>query len=316
MGAGESGKSTFAKQMRILHLSGFTDSDRQSYGRMLQANMIENMLALLNGARKLGIEVKDTEAAQKVLAKDDFEWSDFADLSSDIHRLWLDPGIQEAYSQSSKFHLCDNCMYLMKEFDRLRSPNVVPTDQDILRCRHRTTGVIETTFEIGEQRFRMVDVGGQRSERRKWINCFENVSAIIFFVSLAEYNLMLEEDETVLRIEESANLFRQLITNRWFSGIDVLLFLNKIDLFQEKIKHIPLTVAYPSYSGPQEYEPSAHFIRKKFEALNDNPKRVIYSSLVCATDSKNIAIVFNSVSDILLRKNLEKAGFSTADLMG
>ncbi len=42
---------------------------------------------------------------------------------------------------------------------------------------------------------RMVDVGGQRSERRKWIHCFENVTSIMFLVALSEYDQVLVESD-------------------------------------------------------------------------------------------------------------------------
>lgn len=45
----------------------------------------------------------------------------------------------------------------------------------------------------------MVDVGGQRSERRKWIHCFENVTSIIFLVALSEYDQILFESENEVR---------------------------------------------------------------------------------------------------------------------
>lgn len=45
----------------------------------------------------------------------------------------------------------------------------------------------------------MVDVGGQRSERRKWIHCFENVTSIIFLAVLSEYDMMLFETNEVQR---------------------------------------------------------------------------------------------------------------------
>lgn len=45
----------------------------------------------------------------------------------------------------------------------------------------------------------MVDVGGQRSERRKWIHCFENVTSIMFLVALSEYDqVLVESDNEVL----------------------------------------------------------------------------------------------------------------------
>ena len=47
--------------------------------------------------------------------------------------------------------------------------------------------------------FRMVDVGGQRSERRKWIHCFENVTSIIFLVALSEYDQILFEADSEVR---------------------------------------------------------------------------------------------------------------------
>ncbi len=61
---------------------------------------------------------------------------------------------------------------------RIGTPDFTPTDQDILRSRVKTTGISETTFKIGELTYRLFDVGGQRSERKKWIHCFENVTAI------------------------------------------------------------------------------------------------------------------------------------------
>ncbi|KAJ1552421.1 guanine nucleotide-binding protein subunit alpha, partial [Nowakowskiella sp. JEL0078] len=76
-------------------------------------------------------------------------------------------------------------------------PDFVPTDQDVLRSRVKTTGITETTFHIGELNYRLFDVGGQRSERKKWIHCFENVTCIVFLVAISEYDQVLVEDETV-----------------------------------------------------------------------------------------------------------------------
>lgn len=45
----------------------------------------------------------------------------------------------------------------------------------------------------------MFDVGGQRSERKKWIHCFEGVTAIIFCVAMSAYDLVLAEDEEMVR---------------------------------------------------------------------------------------------------------------------
>lgn len=119
----------------------------------------------------------------------------------------------------------------------------------------------------------MVDVGGQRSERRKWIHCFENVTSIIFLVALSEYDQILFESENEVRIplllhnlsidtktelsfvtiqnrmEESKALFKTIITYPWFQHSSVILFLNKKDLLEEKIMYSHLVDYFPEYDG-------------------------------------------------------------------
>lgn len=55
--------------------------------------------------------------------------------------------------------------------------------------------------------YRLVDVGGQRSERKKWIHCFEDVTAIIYCVALSAYDLTLEEDETTVTFDVDVEIW-------------------------------------------------------------------------------------------------------------
>jgi guanine nucleotide-binding protein subunit alpha len=77
---------------------------------------------------------------------------------------------------------------------RLWARDYMPGDQDILRARLRTTGISETVFDVGSLIYRMFDVGGQRSERKKWIHVFDNVHAILFLVAISAYDSVLIED--------------------------------------------------------------------------------------------------------------------------
>lgn len=95
----------------------------------------------------------------------------------------------------------------------------------------------------------MFDVGGQRSERKKWIHCFEGVTAIIFCVALSGYDLVLAEDEEMNRMIESMKLFDSICNSKWFVETSIILFLNKKDLFEEKIARSPLTICFPEYTG-------------------------------------------------------------------
>lgn len=92
--------------------------------------------------------------------------------------------------------------------ERIGQQNYLPTDQDVLRSRVKTTGITETTFVISNLTYRMFDVGGQRSERKKWIHCFENVTAIIFLIAISEYDQVLIEDETVVSTRPCCHAMR------------------------------------------------------------------------------------------------------------
>ncbi|KAG0711049.1 Guanine nucleotide-binding protein G(s) subunit alpha [Chionoecetes opilio] len=117
----------------------------------------------------------------------------------------------------------------------VRRPDYTPTEQDILRCRVLTLGIFETRFQVDKVNFHMFDVGGQRDERRKWIQCFNDVTAIIFVTACSSYNMVLREDPSQNRLRESLDLFRSIWNNRWLRTISVILFLNKQDLLAEKI---------------------------------------------------------------------------------
>ena len=114
---------------------------------------------------------------------------------SAIRALWSDPGVQECYERRREYQLTDSAKYYLDDLDRVATPNYLPTLQDILRVRVPTTGIIEYPFTLDGITFRMVDVGGQRSERRKWIHCFENVTSIMFLVALSEYDQVLAESD-------------------------------------------------------------------------------------------------------------------------
>merc|ERR1712032_857631 len=106
-------------------------------------------------------------------------WS--SETADDIRHLWNDSGLQKVYDEKDKkFQLNDSAAYFFNDIERIGDNNYLPTNQDVLRCRVRSTGIDEVEFELDGLEFKMLDVGGQRSERRKWIHCFDCVTAILF----------------------------------------------------------------------------------------------------------------------------------------
>lgn len=312
LGAGESGKSTVAKQMKIIYLEGFTDSERRPYKEIIYSNIIMSMRALVLAVDKDdNASVAEANQDRARLFKSNtilFEQNVTPEIADAVDHLWKDPAIQEAHHRSAQFQLNDSAQYFFDNLKRITDEKFVPSDQDILRSRARTTGITELVFGVGQVNFRMVDVGGQRSERKKWIHCFQEVTGLIFCVAMSEYDQKLYEDETVNRMHESIMLFDEICNCQWFNETAVILFLNKSDLFKQKIKTIDLKVCFPEYEGGCEYQAAAQYIADKFSGLNRNPEKKIYPHITTATDTSNIQYVFKAVADIILRKSLAKSG--------
>merc|ERR1719276_271873 len=210
LGAGESGKSTIAKQMKIIYLKGFQNSERRPYKEIIFSNIIMSMRALVLAVERLGLEVSAENKDRARLFKSNtilFEQNVTEEIADAVISLWNDPAVKNAYFNSAEFQLNDSASYFFDSMDRITDPEYIPNDQDILRSRARTTGITEITFTVQDVQFRMVDAGGQRSERKKWIHCFQEVTGLIFCVAMSEYDLKLYEDETVNRMHESIMLF-------------------------------------------------------------------------------------------------------------
>ena len=128
----------------------------------------------------------------------------------------------------------------MQRIDVLSSPDYLPSLNDVMRARVRTTGIVQENYCIDGSDFVMFDVGGQRNERRKWIHCFDNVTAVIFVAALSEYDQALFEDRSQNRMDEAINLFSEISNGKYFKETSIILFLNKKDLFEKKIKKVDI----------------------------------------------------------------------------
>jgi guanine nucleotide-binding protein G(o) subunit alpha len=119
----------------------------------------------------------------------------------------------------------------------------------------------------------------------------------------------LYEDQTTNRIHESLTLFEAICNNKFFSSAAMILFLNKTDLFAAKIGRVPLKRFFPTYTGPENNAHEAKvFIAKLFREASKNPNKQIYEHFTCATDTTNIKLVFDAVSDTIVEKHVRDVG--------
>ncbi|XP_020941670.1 guanine nucleotide-binding protein subunit alpha-12 isoform X2 [Sus scrofa] len=242
LGAGESGKSTFLKQMRIIH------------GREFD--------------QKALLEFRDT-------------------IFDNILK-----------GESVK--------YFLDNLDRIGQLNYFPSKQDILLARKATKGIVEHDFVIKKIPFKMVDVGGQRSQRQKWFQCFDGITSILFMVSSSEYDQVLMEDRCTNRLVESMNIFETIVNNKLFFNVSIILFLNKMDLLVEKVKAVSIKKHFPDFKGdPHRLEDVQRYLVQCFDRKRRNRSKPLFHHFTTAIDTENIRFVFHAVKDTILQENLK-----------
>lgn len=316
LGAGESGKSTIFKQMRVLFGAPLSEDEKQQITPVVYNNTIASMKILCTETKNLGYE-GDVVAKDKLdimLGLDD-QCEINEEIGLVIKELWSDPGLLQTWKRRAEFQIVESVKYYFNEIERIMKDDYVATQQDMLLARVRTSGIVTEKYVIDGVDFEMYDVGGQRNERKKWMHCFDDVTAVIFVAALSEYDQVLFEDATANRMTEAVDLFGDICNNKVFESSSMILFLNKKDLYEEKIKqvHIGDQPAFAEFTGKlgdiDYYEKGIKYFLDLFLAQNQNTDRQIYNHATCATDSKNVEVVFNSCKDIIMRQNMSAMGF-------
>ncbi|ESO06974.1 hypothetical protein HELRODRAFT_110990 [Helobdella robusta] len=312
LGAGESGKSTFIKQMRIINGKKFTEDELKMYKYIVYSNIVMGMKVLIDATLKLnlGFEKENSmKNANLVFSFDpniNLEEPVFQQYVQAIGELWEDAGVQAAYSRRREFLLGDSTKYFMDNLARISQMNYKPTNSDILYSRKATKGVNEHRIDINNVHFNFIDVGGQRSQRGKWFNCFEEVTSILFLVSSSEFDQNIYEDRKTNRLTESCNIFRFIATHRLMLQISIILFLNKTDLLHEKVRTSDISTIFPTFVGdPRSVQDVQKFLLENFTVLVKDRPKPLYHHFTTAVDTENIKHVFKDVRKTILSNNLD-----------
>jgi len=369
LGAGESGKSTIFKQMRLLYGTERSDDDLRMYGVVARSNIVVATRKLCSHLRHLGLEeALDKESRENEQLEDgdhsamtcrqaydelmaylvdntatapaqdpnagneNNDWvgrspraglaanndaKQFLSHHESIRILWQSSTMKQVWAKRSSVNIIDSHKEYLNDITRIASPDYKPTVQDVLIARVRTTQVAMENYRIDGTDFEMYDVGGQRSERRKWIDCFDSVTSVIFVAALSEYDQTLAEAKRTNRMVEALELFRSVCNNRAFVNTSIILFLNKRDIFQEKIMYSDIAAQRPfcDYSGPIKDNDHGvlYFIQKFKDCLIDDEFNDSFIHVTCATDTNNMEFVLDSTRTIIMADNLKRSGFLGAD---
>ncbi|XP_037649504.1 guanine nucleotide-binding protein G(o) subunit alpha-like [Sebastes umbrosus] len=314
LGAAESGKSTLIRQIRIIHSHGFSTQELMSFKPAVLDNLVTSVKMVLHGMGMLRINLanmNNKRYARSILScsqclGDDQELLPF--VAHAIYALLADQGVRLAAARGYEFELNDSALYFFENMSRIIAPKYVPTESDVLRVRLRTCGIIETQFQLNEMTFRLYDVGGQRSERRKWLSCFDSIQAVLFVVALSSYDMTQTEESPGIRLQESLELFRSICNNTVFRSTSLILFMNKTDLFRDKILHSGRHLRFylSSYTGAdRDVDAAAHHITAMFSSCsNSSPDKPVYHHFTTATDTASVQLVFHMVIEQVLKVNL------------
>ncbi|WVN90178.1 uncharacterized protein L203_105414 [Cryptococcus depauperatus CBS 7841] len=305
LGAGASGKSTILKQMRLIHNRPFEPDEIEDYRKLTFSNIVGGMRTIIDVMDELGLAVLPqnrryislVDAEPPINTHEPYPPKYLVALKS----LWKDPGVQQCYNRGNEFALAENMPYFYTDLDRLFQSDFTPTNDDILRVRSKTTGITETRFPIQGNVFRLFDVGGQRSERRKWASCFENVTAILFLVALSDYNSCLIEDRESNGMQEALTLFSSICNSQWFTKSSI------VDLLQQKIQDPDqqLHQHFPDFEGkPYSYVDAVDYFKLRFRSLNRIPTKEIYCHVTTAVDRQNVKVVMSASQDTILKNTL------------
>lgn len=360
LGAGESGKSTIFKQMRLLYGPKRNDDDLRMYGVTARSNMTVAMRKLCIILRDLGLEseldkesgetneagpmtcrqaydelveylVDKTKEPKDVPESPVEDWVGYnarAGMTANkdatkflahwecMKILWESNTMEQVWDRRASKNVVDGHKEFLDDIARIAAPEFKPNQRDVLVARVRTTQIIVEKYKIKGMKYEMYDVGGQRSDRKKWLDCFDQVTAVIFIAALSEYDQTLAEADAN-RMVEALNLFSSLINNRSFQNSSFLLFLNKKDVFAEKIMYSNIADQEPfsDYKGPaQDYDKGVLYFVKKFRAcLNGREMDDTFIHVTCATDTDNMEFVLDSTTSIIRSDNLKRSGFLMAD---
>lgn len=230
-------------------------------------------------------------------------------IADAIAALWAhDSGIRQCFHRLNEFQLLTLADYYFANIARFVDPGYLCLDTDILMGRVKTTGITETDFQLRLFTFKVLDAGGQRLERRKWLHYFDGITVVLYVMAVLEYDQMLFEDEQVNRAHELLVLFDTLCNLEWFWDTPFIIFLNKVDLLEKKLPKLPIKNYFPDYNGrPDNVDDVCTFFEQKLRRLNRTNKQ-LYVHRTMATDTEGMKFVINAITDLVIQDSFRSLG--------
>uniref|UniRef100_A0A096M983 G protein subunit alpha 12 n=1 Tax=Poecilia formosa TaxID=48698 RepID=A0A096M983_POEFO len=317
LGAGESGKSTFLKQMRIINGQEFDKKALLDFRDTIYENILKGMRVLVDARDKLGITWQSCENEKQGMLVMSWEGrvgttrlepSEFQLYVMALSALWMDAGIQEAYTRRSEFQLLKSTIkYFLNPLHEKGELIYILFAQLVLFSRRS----IDSEFLQKEIPGKPVYLNGKLSGRKGWFQRFNKVTNVLRVRSTRPYPecvcvQVLMEDRRTNRLVESMNIFETIVNNKLFLNVSIILFLNKTDLLVEKIRTVDIRKNFPEFRGdPRLLDNVQEFLVQSFSRKRRNRGKPLFHHFTTAVDTENIRFVFHAVKDTILQENLK-----------
>jgi hypothetical protein len=303
---GDAGKSTFAKQVNLMFSEGpMKEEFTRSFVEILRENCLVAMQQLLEFLNNnLSVPESLKPVAEEVLIATTLTMK----TAKNILKIWesfeFQLVVQKVEIGALKYYFPNSLRFAEEKF--------APSIQDILYARRKTTGIIETQFIVqNTYLFTLVDVGGRRSERKKWGTSFESggISAVLYICALNEYDMTIEEDSKTNRLADSLKLWRNLTGSSYFKTTPFILLLNKSDLFKEKIKVNPLMDLFTDYTtftsrvdllGLDDFTLGWKYMAMQYQVHFCGS--AFYPHVICSIDPDSCRKVFDSIREVVMKE--------------
>lgn len=265
------------------------------------------------------------------------------EVAAAIKVIWNDEAVQELWDRfRSNLQVSETFAYfadkVSREYPKFGGPGWLPTDEEFLLTRNQTTGVNQCEFSVkairtgnvnetgggrnsrkskqtkkAETKLILIDVGGQKAERRKWLKVFDGVPVVLFVTAISEYDQAMWEDLSTNRFVDSLQVFQDIINNQYFTETNFIMFLNKSDVFRHKLcdKKISLNVSgeFPDAPESTDFDVGVDWIKQKFnekfqEESEDRSQTIIFH-VTTATDRQNAKVVLSLVAHTVFTQVIE-----------
>ena len=341
LGGGGVGKSTLFKQLSLLYGSGFSDEYRQQAKGEIYDNMLQLLTELGDHSVTLDIDMEDDneeipDAVQEVFAS--FHGRNTnepvpklgAELWADIKKMWYDSGIvktlqslnDKSNAAAQKLKYLRSAVSFFDDIERLADEShYLPNDADILKLRRPTekeatmnysARIINKQKRLVQYNVECVDVGGQSHAQANWGKYCQGAQTIVYMCSISSYDDYLHtegSDQNELR--NQIQLFEKVTQSEWFQNANIIIMLNKCDLFQQKIRTVDFKNYFPGFKGKPRMPSAACAYVEEILLSKVQSTQSVACFRTCATDRKLMEKMLLTVTQNIADHNLKAAGMKT-----